>query len=165
VSCSVHLVSERHRHVVQSARVRRWGRPCDAGSGKRTEQKLPASVRRSHRACCCDASASRCQQRGGWTTRVSAPYIDSSVGALSAGKCPPGTLALGPGIAPWFGHRRVAGRSQALRLMQTCACECVCSLPCCCCCCCCCRSSVRLGGTAHSSSKSALLVLRSRWYG
>jgi hypothetical protein len=25
---------------------------------------------------------SRCQQRGGWTTRVSAPYIDSSVGNL-----------------------------------------------------------------------------------
>jgi hypothetical protein len=38
-----------------------------------------ACIRRSHWAYRCDAPASRCQQRGGWTTRVSAPYIDSSV--------------------------------------------------------------------------------------
>jgi hypothetical protein len=33
-SCSVHPVSERHRQAVQSALVRRWVRPCDAGIGK-----------------------------------------------------------------------------------------------------------------------------------
>jgi hypothetical protein len=33
-SCSVHPVSERHRLAVQSALVRRWVRPCDAGIGK-----------------------------------------------------------------------------------------------------------------------------------
>jgi hypothetical protein len=33
-SCSVHPVSEQHRQAVQSALVRRWVRPCDAGIGK-----------------------------------------------------------------------------------------------------------------------------------
>jgi hypothetical protein len=33
-SCSVHPVSERHRQALQSALVRRWVRPCDAGIGK-----------------------------------------------------------------------------------------------------------------------------------
>jgi hypothetical protein len=44
-SCSVHLVSEQHRQAVQSALVRRWVRPCDAGIGKRMNGSclLPAS--------------------------------------------------------------------------------------------------------------------------
>jgi hypothetical protein len=39
-SCSVHpvtRVSKQHRQAMQSALVRRWVRPCDAGNGKRME--------------------------------------------------------------------------------------------------------------------------------
>jgi hypothetical protein len=113
-ACSVHPVSERHRQALQSALVRRWVRPCELPLEKNGTEV--ACIRRSHRAYRFDAPASRCQQRGGWTTRVSAPYINSSVGALSAFKSPPGTLALG--IALRFGHRRVAGSSRALHLMR-----------------------------------------------
>jgi hypothetical protein len=42
-SCSVHPVREQHRQAVQSALVHIWVRNCDAGSGKRAEQRLPAS--------------------------------------------------------------------------------------------------------------------------
>jgi hypothetical protein len=119
--------------------------------------------RPSHRAYRCDAPASRCQHRGGWTTRVSAPYIDStnsSVGALSAVKCPSRYPR------PWdclgFGHRRAAGSSRALHLMRLRVVLLLARLlllllllllplplP----------GSVRLGGTTHSSSTAGIVGL------
>jgi hypothetical protein len=171
-SCSVHPVSERHRQAVQPALVRIWVRPCDAGIGKEWNRgRLPASDEVIGHIYFYDAPASRCQQRGGWTTRVSAPYIDSSVVRqvhCPPSSAPPGTLALG--IALGFGHRRVAGRSRALHFMRLRVVVLLAELllpplqlP----------GSARLGGTTHSSSTAgtaglccalpclALLV----WYG
>jgi hypothetical protein len=63
-SCSIHPISEEHRQAVQSALFPEMGSSLSpvtpAGSGKRREMKLPACIRRSHRAYYCDA-LSRCQ--------------------------------------------------------------------------------------------------------
>jgi hypothetical protein len=156
-SCSIHPVSEQHSQAVQSTLIcLEMGstvRPCGAGSGKRTKQEA-ACIRQSHWASHCNAPppASRCQHRGGRTTRMSAPYIDSSIGALSS--APPVPLALPLGLPLGLA---IGGLPDSREHCISYACEWLCSLPGCCCCCRRCPTdSVRLGGSRHDPYNSSI---------
>jgi hypothetical protein len=85
---------------------------------ERQERKLPASDKVIGHivAMHLPRLASNANEVAAWTTRVSAPDIDSSVGALSAVKCPSRYPC--PWDCPRVDHWRVAGSSRALHLMH-----------------------------------------------
>jgi hypothetical protein len=95
-SCSVHPVSERHRQAVQSALVRRWVRPCDAGIGKewnRCNVIIPYSEQMRFTCCGARRRSNRTDPRmspGSWGGGTPS-HSDSAHLA-----------ALGPRLTHWF---------------------------------------------------------------
>jgi hypothetical protein len=80
--------------------------------GRGSRQRL---LRKDHAHLPCDAPASRYQQRGGWTTCVSAPYIESSVrNTVDSVFCPVVTLTHGLGRT-WAGSDVGCKRTSAAR--------------------------------------------------
>jgi hypothetical protein len=75
------------------------------------EERLPASDEVIGHIVAMHLPRVASNELGGWTTRESEPYIDSSVGALSAVKCPSRYPC--PWDCPWVwlsaGYRKLAG--------------------------------------------------------
>ena len=128
-SCSVHPVSERHRQAVQSALVRRWVRPCDAGIGKEWNRGCLHETKSSGislRCTCLALPATR------WLDDPRERAVHRLIGRCTVRRQVPLPVPLPLGLPLSLA---IGGLPEARGRCISCACEWLCSLPDCCCCC------------------------------